>query len=152
MSGQLGKGITAFIIFTIISCGGKRAAVGVKGLIDSFTVGGYTIEAYGNVGYSAEDWIYRFKCRTSNGEERRFELRTKIIESRQFYLCERISDKWKAIVYFPGKPGYAIVKQSQTGEIVHAAEQLKLAEPLQIKFADGEVTAIVRQIGAKGRK
>ena len=111
MSRHLKNGLIAFIIFILISCGGKRTAVGMKGLIDSFTVGEYTIEAYGNVGYSAEDWIYRFNCKNSSEVKRRFEFRTKIIESRQFYLCERISGKWKAIVYFPGKPGYAIVKQ-----------------------------------------
>jgi len=48
--------------------------------------------------------------------------------------------------------GYAIVKQRQTGEVVHTAEQLRLKDQLRIKLADGEVTAIVTQISTKGRK
>ncbi|MCK5826603.1 MAG: exodeoxyribonuclease VII large subunit [Desulfuromusa sp.] len=48
--------------------------------------------------------------------------------------------------------GYAIVKQKQTGEVIHAAEQLRLEDQLQIQLADGEVVAIVKKITAKGEK
>ncbi len=48
--------------------------------------------------------------------------------------------------------GYAIVKQQQTGDVVHAAEQLRREDQLQIQLADGEVAAIVTKIAAKGRK
>jgi exodeoxyribonuclease VII large subunit len=48
--------------------------------------------------------------------------------------------------------GYAIVKQKQTGEVIHAAEQLQPRDQLQIKLVDGEVQAIVTKIAVKGVK
>ena len=46
--------------------------------------------------------------------------------------------------------GYAIVKRGETGEVVQTLEQLKKGDPLQIEFADGEVLAMVTQIGKNG--
>ncbi len=46
--------------------------------------------------------------------------------------------------------GYAIVKQKETGEIVHGSEQLQIGDQLQVKLASGEVTATVTLIDGKG--
>ncbi len=46
--------------------------------------------------------------------------------------------------------GYAIVKQKETGEIVHGSEQLQIGDQLQVKLASGEVTATVTLINGKG--
>jgi len=48
--------------------------------------------------------------------------------------------------------GYAIVKQKQTGEVIHGLAGLKSGDQLQIQFADGEVAAIVTKIAVKGSK
>ncbi len=46
--------------------------------------------------------------------------------------------------------GYAIVKQKETGEIVHGSEQLQIGDQLQVRLASGEVTATVTLIDGKG--
>ncbi len=46
--------------------------------------------------------------------------------------------------------GYAIVKQKETGEIVHGSEQLQIGDQLQVRLASGEVTATVTLINGKG--
>ncbi len=45
--------------------------------------------------------------------------------------------------------GYAIVKQKETGAIIHTAEQLKIGDQLQIDLAHGEAAATVTQIYRK---
>jgi len=45
--------------------------------------------------------------------------------------------------------GYAIVKQKETGEIVHGSEQLQIGDQLQVRLASGEVTATVTLINGK---
>ncbi len=99
-----------WLILLIISCSEKKTTVGMRGFIDSFQIENYHVKVYGNTEYKAEDWIYRFVCESPSGNQRLFELRTQIIESRQFYLSERISGKWKAIIHFPARPSYQVVK------------------------------------------
>jgi len=82
----------------------------MEGFLDRFETGEYQIETYGNSSFGAEDWIYRFICKKNDNTERRFELRTRIIQTRQFYLSERIDKKWDAIIHFPGRPSYDSVK------------------------------------------
>ncbi|MCD6186700.1 MAG: exodeoxyribonuclease VII large subunit [Desulfuromusa sp.] len=48
--------------------------------------------------------------------------------------------------------GYAIVKQKQTGEVVHGSAQLQIGDQLQVELASGEVTATVTLIDGKGPK
>ena len=48
--------------------------------------------------------------------------------------------------------GYAIVKQAQSGEVVHGVEQLHPEDQLQINLVDGEALAVVTKITAKWRK
>lgn len=87
-----------------------RAIIKSSEPIEEFSAYGYTIKAYENREYQAEDWLYRFECVDKAGNKREFALRTKIIQSRQFYLSEKLKGGWENIAYFDARPTYSVVK------------------------------------------
>jgi len=109
------RSLFVVLLSLVIGCSGTKKRT-PRPLVESnipfeeFVVGDYNVKAYENKNYAAEDWLYRFICQKSDGAKREFALRTKIIQSRQFYLSEKLSGGWESVSYFDARPTYQVVK------------------------------------------